>query len=59
MPAWEWLWTFMVWGFYVLAWIGALILLFAFAIGIARGIRNWFPKREPKPRKVQGQHIQR
>ncbi|QIN93870.1 hypothetical protein SEA_ALAKAZAM_48 [Microbacterium phage Alakazam] len=49
----------MVWGFYVLAWIGALILLFAFAIGIARGVRNWFPKREPKPRKVQGQHIQR
>ncbi|QKN87749.1 hypothetical protein IXEL_49 [Microbacterium phage Ixel] len=46
MPVWEVLWAFMVWSFYLLAWVGALILIAAIAVGIARGVRDWFPKRK-------------
>lgn len=46
MPLWDALWVFMVWSFYVLAWIGALILIFAVAVGLAKGIRQLFPKRK-------------
>ncbi|AXQ52912.1 hypothetical protein SEA_NEFERTHENA_49 [Microbacterium phage Neferthena] len=46
MPLWDALWVFMVWSFYVLAWIGALILVFAVGVGLARGIRQLFPKRK-------------
>lgn len=48
MPVWETLWVFMVWSFYVLAWLGALILIFAVAVGITRGVRSWFKPRKPK-----------
>jgi len=46
MPVWDFLWVFMVWGFYLLAWVGALIILFAVAVGIYRGVRSWFPTRK-------------
>ncbi|WNN95246.1 membrane protein [Microbacterium phage Schimmels22] len=46
MPVWDWLWAFMVWGFYALAWVGALIILFAVAVGLYRGIKGLFPKRK-------------
>lgn len=46
MPIWDWLWAFMVWSFYVLAWLGALILIFAVAVGIVRGVKSWSPKRK-------------
>ena len=48
MPVWEALWVFMVWSFYVLAWIGALILIFAVAIGIAGGVKRSFPRKPPR-----------
>ena len=46
MPVWDVLWVFMVWSFYVLAWIGALILIFAVGVGLAAGIRALFRPRE-------------
>ena len=46
MPVWEWLWAFMVWSFYVIAWLGALIIIFAVAIGLYHGVRGWFPNRK-------------
>lgn len=42
---WGLLWSFMVGAFYVLAWFGAIILLFAVAVGIVRGVAAWFPRR--------------
>ncbi|QNL31058.1 hypothetical protein SEA_KAUALA_46 [Microbacterium phage Kauala] len=39
---WEWLFIMLLWAFWVLALLGALIIIFAVLVGFARGIRKWF-----------------
>lgn len=46
-PVWEYLWVAMTWAFYLLAWAGALILVFACIVGLVRGVQSW---RKPKPK---------
>ncbi len=39
---WEWLFAILLWAFWLLALLGALIIVFAVLVGFARGIRKWF-----------------
>ena len=41
---WEWLWVMMLWVFWALAVIGALILIFAILVGFWRAIRGILPQ---------------
>jgi len=41
---WEWLWVMMLWVFWILALVGALILVFAILVGFWRAIRGILPQ---------------
>lgn len=41
---WEWLWIMMLWAFWLMALVGALILIFAIAVGFWRAIRGILPQ---------------
>lgn len=44
MNPWDLLFAILGWVFLALAILGAAILVFAFIVGIVRGVRQWFPK---------------
>lgn len=53
-PVWDYLWVAMTWAFYALAWVGALILVFALIVGMVRGVQSW---RKPKKKPLSRQRV--